>query len=350
MGNDVIFEPLKWRNIEIKNRIFRSSISGRLDNEDGGLPQTRINWESKFARGGIGAIISSFVPVSWKAASLPDTPPFIPTISSRCGAGSARRCTVTAASTSCSSATRAGSRTCPAWQNENRRTRSSTSRNEMLHGFLMPGDDRKRSTRPLMPSPPAPAVRSRRGLTASSCTAPTATLSPSSSAPASTTGRTSMAVTCESRALPAGDHPGDPPELSASDFHLQVKISGIDYNNVIPWEGKGNTLQDSIQLARWSSRRVPMRCTSRSAACSRILSTRPAASLSTPSRATMTRMLASGHVHASQLLPFRYPAVAADLPLDMVPYEMGRPVEGVGIDQCRAIKQAVKIPVISTGG
>ena len=28
----------------------------------------------------------------------------------------------------------------------------------------------------------------------------------------------------------------------------------------------------------------------------------------------------------------------------------GRPVEGVSIDQCRVIKQAVKIPVISTGG
>src|SRR6201999_3917071 len=26
------------------------------------------------------------------------------------------------------------------------------------------------------------------------------------------------------------------------DFHLQMKISAIDYNNVIPWEGRGNTL------------------------------------------------------------------------------------------------------------
>jgi 2,4-dienoyl-CoA reductase-like NADH-dependent reductase (Old Yellow Enzyme family) len=63
LGGDVIFEPLKWRNIGIKNRIFRSSISGRWDNEDGSLTQVRVNWESQFAKGGVGAIISSFVPV-----------------------------------------------------------------------------------------------------------------------------------------------------------------------------------------------------------------------------------------------------------------------------------------------
>ena len=60
MENDPIFQPLKFRNLTVKNRIFRSSISGRWDNEDGSLTQTRVNWESKFAKGGVGAIISSF--------------------------------------------------------------------------------------------------------------------------------------------------------------------------------------------------------------------------------------------------------------------------------------------------
>ena len=63
MDNDPIFAPLKFRNLTVKNRIFRSNISGRFDNEDGSLTQTRINWESKFAAGGVGAIISSYVPV-----------------------------------------------------------------------------------------------------------------------------------------------------------------------------------------------------------------------------------------------------------------------------------------------
>ena len=63
MTDDLIFTPLKFRNLTVKNRIFRSNISGRFDNEDGSLTQTRINWECKFAAGGIGAIISSYVPV-----------------------------------------------------------------------------------------------------------------------------------------------------------------------------------------------------------------------------------------------------------------------------------------------
>src|ERR1700746_2862044 len=72
MSTDVIFEPLKWRNIEIKNRIFRSSISGRWDNEDGSLSQVRVNWERHFAEGGVGAIISSFVPVLMRGRILPN--------------------------------------------------------------------------------------------------------------------------------------------------------------------------------------------------------------------------------------------------------------------------------------
>src|SRR5262245_31531853 len=64
MSNDPIFQPIKFPHLEVKNRIFRSSISGRFDNEDGSGTQTRVNWEEKFARGGVGAIITSFVPVT----------------------------------------------------------------------------------------------------------------------------------------------------------------------------------------------------------------------------------------------------------------------------------------------
>ena len=58
-----MFSPLEFRNLTVKNRIFRSSISGRFDREDGAPTQTRVNWESKFAAGGVGAIITSYVPV-----------------------------------------------------------------------------------------------------------------------------------------------------------------------------------------------------------------------------------------------------------------------------------------------
>src|SRR5262249_19736022 len=72
MTEDVIFTPLKFRNLTVKNRIFRSNISGRFDNEDGSLTQTRINWECKFAAGGVGAIISSYVPVVMEGRIIAD--------------------------------------------------------------------------------------------------------------------------------------------------------------------------------------------------------------------------------------------------------------------------------------
>lgn len=70
--SDVLFEPLSFRNLTVKNRVFRSNISGRFDNYDGTGTQTRINWEEKFARGGVGAIISSFVPVHPRGRIIPN--------------------------------------------------------------------------------------------------------------------------------------------------------------------------------------------------------------------------------------------------------------------------------------
>lgn len=72
MTPDPVFAPLNFRRLTVKNRIFRSSISGRFDNYDGSGTQTRINWEEKFARGGVGAIISSFVAVSVAGRHVPN--------------------------------------------------------------------------------------------------------------------------------------------------------------------------------------------------------------------------------------------------------------------------------------
>ena len=72
MPYEKLFSPLAFRNLTVKNRVFRSNVSGRFDNYDGTGAQPRINWEVKFARGGVGAIISSFVPVHARGRILPN--------------------------------------------------------------------------------------------------------------------------------------------------------------------------------------------------------------------------------------------------------------------------------------
>lgn len=72
MAFDAIFQPLTFRSLTIKNRILRSNVSGRFDHYDGSGTQARINWETKFARGGVGAIVSSFVPVQLRGRIVPN--------------------------------------------------------------------------------------------------------------------------------------------------------------------------------------------------------------------------------------------------------------------------------------
>ena len=66
----VIHSPIKFRNVEAKNRIFRSNLSGMFDDYNGQGGNARVNWETKFAKGGAGGIISSYTPVMNKGRIL----------------------------------------------------------------------------------------------------------------------------------------------------------------------------------------------------------------------------------------------------------------------------------------
>ena len=70
---DPIFTPLTFPSgLTIKNRVLRSSISGRFDNYEGSGTIARVNWEERFARGGVGAVLSSHVPVHARGRVLPN--------------------------------------------------------------------------------------------------------------------------------------------------------------------------------------------------------------------------------------------------------------------------------------
>lgn len=69
-NSGLIFSELAFRSLKVKNRLFRSNVSGMFDDYNGHGGNARLNWEEKFARGGVGCIISSFTPVSVRGRIL----------------------------------------------------------------------------------------------------------------------------------------------------------------------------------------------------------------------------------------------------------------------------------------
>src|SRR3954470_18675311 len=69
---EAIRSPLPLGRLTLKNRLLRSSISGRIDNYDGSGTPARIRFEERFAQGGVAAIISSHVPVTPRGRVLPN--------------------------------------------------------------------------------------------------------------------------------------------------------------------------------------------------------------------------------------------------------------------------------------
>jgi 2,4-dienoyl-CoA reductase-like NADH-dependent reductase (Old Yellow Enzyme family) len=68
---DTIFEPLAFRNLTIENRLLRSSLGALVDTYDGAGTDARINFEVRFARAGVGAIISCNAPVDVRGILAP---------------------------------------------------------------------------------------------------------------------------------------------------------------------------------------------------------------------------------------------------------------------------------------
>jgi 2,4-dienoyl-CoA reductase (NADPH2) len=65
-------DPIAVGNVTIKNRIARSSLAGITDGEYGEVLEPRIGFEETFAQGGVGLIISSHVPIRADGRVLPN--------------------------------------------------------------------------------------------------------------------------------------------------------------------------------------------------------------------------------------------------------------------------------------
>lgn len=252
MENDVIFQPLRFRNLTVKNRMFRSSISGRFDNYDGSGNQARINWEEKFARGGAGAIISSFVPVHVRGRIIPnyaminsdDKIPFWRKVGEKVHEYDCRYIMQLSHS--------GRQRDIPGVENFMNKALSSTNKNDTFHGLLCEAATVEQ-IRELVGLFAQGARRAREaGLDGVELHASHGYLFTQFLSSAINDREDEYGGSLENRARFLLEVIRAIRKEVGDDYHLQVKINAVDEGSALfPWEKSGNTLEESIQICKW---------------------------------------------------------------------------------------------------
>jgi 2,4-dienoyl-CoA reductase-like NADH-dependent reductase (Old Yellow Enzyme family) len=350
LNEDIIFTPLKFRNLAVKNRVFRSNISGRFDAENGALSQTRINWECKFARGGVGAVISSYVPVRMDGRIIAGyatihCDEFIPlwqTLGEAVRANGAQYIIQLSHS--------GRQMDLPGIHNQHRPTISPTNQYETLHGFpsraMGTGEVRK-----MVADFARAAWRAREaGLDGVELHAANGYLFTQFLSSAINDRTDEYGGSLRNRARLLLEVIEAIRDKVGWSFHLQVKLSAVDHNNVIPWEGKGNTLSDSVQVAQW--------CEAAGADALHVSTgslfphpLNPPGDLPLEVLAVNYDAMISSGVHGFRnFLFFRFPMLRPLFLRLWFRLKKGREDEGISLEECRVIKAAVNIPVINTGG
>ncbi len=252
MVDNVIFSPLKFRHLTVRNRIFRSSISGRFDNYDGSGSQARINWEEKFAKGGVGAIISSFVSVKMRGRILPgyamidrdERIPFWRKVGEKVHEYDCRFILQLSHS--------GRQQDVGGIENLGKKGLSSTNTTDSFHGLpsqAMTKEEIKETVQAFA----AGARRAREaGLDGVELHSSNGYLINQFLSSGINDRADEYGGDLANRARFIREIVAAIRQEVGDDFHLQAKISGVDYNNaVIPFDKPGNTLADSIQICKW---------------------------------------------------------------------------------------------------
>ncbi len=351
MAQDIIFEPLHFRNLTVKNRIFRSNISGRFDNADGSGTRTRLNWEEQFAKGGAGAILSSFCPVHVNGRILPnyatidndDKIPFWRKVGEAVHRHDCKYILQLSHS--------GRQRDIPGIENFMTRALSSTNENEPVHGLLC-----QAMTIPQI----ADMVRlfangARRareaGLDGIELHSSHGYLFTQFLSSAINDREDEYGGVLENRARFLLEVIGAIRKEVGSDFHLQVKINAVDFNNALyPWQKKGNTLEESIQLCKWVEE------AGADGLHISLGSTFPHPLIPPggfpPDELNWWygNMISSGARGYWNYVFFHFRLLQPLFSFLWNRVKKDHPVEGVAAEYAREIKKNVKIPVLNTGG
>ena len=347
---DVIFEPLRFRSLEVKNRLFRSSIAGRWDNYDGSGTKTRIDWDIKFARGGIGTVISSNTPVHPRGLIVPgyahldsdDKVPFWRELGRRVREHGAKYVVQIAFS---GRQRDIGGIVYP-------KGLSSTDKPEPLHGL----ECERMTVRQIWEVIDAFGQAARRareaeldGIEIHGCNGYLITQFLS---PAINDRKDEWGGSLENRARFALEVVRAVRREVGRDFHLQFKISAVDDNDALsPWQPKGTTLEESAQVCRWlEDEGVDGFHVSNGSIFPHPRNPAGAFPIAHVIRAYDT-MLSSGKNTFRNYLLFRTPPFnrAFSWAWARRVRQLGG-VEGINLPEARAIKQAVSVPVIALGG
>ena len=346
---DPIFEPLRFRNLTVKNRIFRSNVSGRFDLYDGTGTETRINWELKFARGGVGAIVSSWTGVHPRGRIVPnyatierdDQIPFWRELGERVHEHDCRFIVQLA---------HAGrQRDIPGFEHDLEPGLSSTDRSDALHGFRC-RKATKAEIRELQEAFAQGARRAREaGLDGVEIHGANGYVFTQFLSSAINEREDEYGGSLENRARLLVETVEAIRREVGDDFHLQVKISATELGNALmPWAKKGNTIEDSVQVAKWLE----------AAGADAIHVSRgntfphpdnPAGTFSAKDVvATYDTMLSSGSKTFRNYVLFRtWPVYKV---FEWRASRTTEQLEAASLDDARRIKESVSIPVVVTGG
>jgi 2,4-dienoyl-CoA reductase (NADPH2) len=347
-NNAAIFEPLRFPTFEVKNRVFRSSLAGRFNDYDGMGTQIHKNWDLKFARGGVGAIISSNAPVHPRGLIVPnyahidrdETIPFWRDLVQRVHEHDCRY--IVQLAFSGRQRDLGGIQFEKGW--------SSTDKPEPIHGL-----ECERMTKAqideLVRCFAQGARRAREagadGVEVHGCNGYLITQFLS---PAINDRKDEYGGSLENRARFALEIVRAIRAEVCADYHLQFKITAVDYgNDLFPWWNKGTTLKESIQVCKWLEE-AGVDAFHVSSGNSFPHPRNPAGGFPVEDVVRgYDTMISSGRHTFRNFLIFKTWPVNKVFRWAWERASKDR-VEGINLGDTRAVKEAVSVPVLCTGG